>query len=82
MGMMTVNLVWPVFQIAEADAHVMRDRTGETDRDANAEDRVGDGQRVKVAIAQKEKTGCQAKDQGRHGEDGAGKVSEREDARR
>ena len=53
---MMASLVRTVVQIAQTDAHIVRHRARKTDRDANAEDRVGDGQRVKVSVAQEKAT--------------------------
>jgi hypothetical protein len=48
---MWMVLVFAIREIAEADAHVVIQRTGNGDGDGNAEDSVADGWDIEVAIA-------------------------------
>jgi hypothetical protein len=64
------------FQVAEADAHVVDERSGDGDGDADAKDGMRYGQWVEVAVAQKELTGDESPEQGDGSEDGVGQMSE------
>ncbi len=57
--------------VAETDAHVANDGCG-----------YGDGEGIEVSVVQEKRAGGEAHDEGDDGEDGIGKVSEREDAGR
>jgi len=46
-----------VLEVAEADAHVAMDAVRDGNRDAHAEDDVRQGQRIEVAVAEKEQAG-------------------------
>lgn len=71
-----------VTQISQAHAHVMHDRSGDGDRYGDAEDGVGQGQRIDIAAAQKHKAGAQAPNERDRREDGVGEMGEGEHNRR
>lgn len=62
-------IVGGVFEVAEADAHVVVDVVGDGDGEAHAEGSVGEGERVEVAIAQEEEAGTGAPDEGKRHQD-------------
>ena len=72
-------MVGVVFEIAEADAHVVVDVVGDGDGEAHAEDAVGESERVEVAIAQEEQAGERAPDQGERDEHRIGDVGDGEE---
>jgi len=59
-----------VGEVAEANAQVADDVDGDGRRERDAEERVGEGERVEVAVAQEESAGDESPDQGEGGEDG------------
>ena len=71
-----VQVAVRIGEVAEADTHVADDWAGDGDGEADAEDGVGDRQRVEVAITQKELTGDESPEQGDGSEDGVGQMSE------
>jgi hypothetical protein len=73
-----MGVVSMIVQVSEADAHVVIQWAGDGDGHADAEDGVGDGQRIEVAIAQKEKAGGETPHRCDGREDGVGQVGERE----
>lgn len=68
-----------VSQVAEAHAHVVGERTGQGDGEADAKDGVGERKGVQIAVVQEEQAGNEPPDQRHRGQDGAGHVGERED---
>lgn len=66
--MVTVVAVRPgVVEIAEAYSHVADDGIGESDGEGDAEDGVGDGERIEVAITKEEQAGGEAEAEGDEG---------------
>ena len=68
-----------VGQIAEADAHVVVYRPGNRHGHGDAEDGVGDHQRIDIAVAEKKQAGGKAPDECDRHEHGIGQVRRREE---
>ena len=52
-------VIWPVCEVAQADAHIVGDRTREGDGDADSEDSVGDSEWVEVAVIEEKRARSQ-----------------------
>jgi len=63
-----------VFEIAAADAHVVQEVIRDGDSEAHAEDSVGEGEGVEIAIAEEEDAGDRSPDESERDEDGVGNV--------
>ena len=75
------DVVRGVGEVAQADSHVSRDWAGDSHRKGDAEDRVREGERVKVTVMEKELAGRETPDEGDYSQDGVGQMGEREDDR-
>src|SRR6185437_7385196 len=62
--MVTVVDARVVLEVSEADAHVVVNRTRNGDGDHDAENGMGHGNRVEIAIADKEQTGSKSPTEG------------------
>ena len=70
-----------ISEIAKANPHVANDRAGHANRKSDAQDGVRDGQRIEVAVAQKEEARCETPDERADRQDRVGQVGERKDCR-
>lgn len=67
-------------EVAEAYSHVVVDRVGNGDGDAEAHDAVGDAESVDVSILKEEEASEDSPDQGNGSEDGIGDMRDGEDS--
>ena len=69
-----------VGEVAQADAHVVIDRSGNGDGNRDPQDGVRNAKRIEIAIANKKEARGYAPDQSDRREDGIGQMRQSEDA--